>query len=132
MDQISSGLVGMDFYTDGGVALRKAVAIDKTADRTVILADPQDPDKMPVIGFVFRISGTKAFVKSTGDMKDFIGLTRGDLYWADPGDPGGITNTPPDETGYPGGVIIQVVGQASAATRLHVMPDGFGIITIGG
>jgi hypothetical protein len=129
MDQVSPGLVGMDYYTNGGdAALRKVVAIDISQDRTVVLADPTDENKMPAIGFVFAISGAKVFVKASGDMDQFSGLTRGDLYWADPDNPGEITSTPPEVSGYPGGVIIQVVAQASAADRLHVMPDGFGII----
>tara|TARA_Y100000310_G_scaffold281723_1_gene302434 strand:+ start:1754 stop:2083 length:330 start_codon:yes stop_codon:yes gene_type:complete len=81
MDQTSSGLVGMAYYSNGGNAVvQKLVAVDKTADRSVILADPQDPDKMPAIGFVFKISGGKVFVKSNGDMEGFTGLTRGELY----------------------------------------------------
>ena len=43
MDQVSPGIVGMDYYTVGevGIVAGSLIAIDRSQDLTAVLADPQ-------------------------------------------------------------------------------------------
>jgi|APSaa5957512535_1039671.scaffolds.fasta_scaffold222027_1 hypothetical protein len=114
---VAQGKLGnppVDVFTNGEVgtlAVGDCVAISRTANNTVIRAVGDDMLKMPAIGFVQKLVGTKAFIRTDRTLEDMTGIVRGDTYWVSPTVPGAITSTAPTPDDFSDPGMIQVVAQ---------------------
>lgn len=101
-----------------GVVQFSLVCVDPSTDKQVALANPLDSALMPAIGIVERVLGDgRVLVEGRhGHCVTNPGWawTRGQVLWADPGTPGGVTAVLP-VTGEQ-----QRIGHAASATSISL------------
>ena len=82
--------------------------------------DASNNSRYPFYGFAITsaTTGNPITVQNGGMLQGFSGLTSGEIYYADPSTPGGITNVKPSTLGY----WIVPVGTAVGTTGLFINP----------
>lgn len=82
--------------------------------------DASNDDRVEVLGFATKpiLSGAIGEVQVSGNLKGFVGLTPGKVYYASASTPGAITLTPPSTNGQ----WVVAVCLASTATEIVINP----------
>lgn len=91
----------------------------RTAGR-IYKVDASNDDRVEVLGFATKpiTSGAIGEVQVSGNLKGFVGLTPGKIYYASASSPGAITLTPPSTNGQ----WVVAVCLASTATEIVINP----------